>query len=118
MSERDKFLTEVMGECWHIREGIEYYTDSGTPYHVCRCGKKLVFHEISTFYNPNFSTWIGFGKLWEWATQQDWWEKFTDLCEYNRQFHQKWAHQVLPEIIHQDKFADAVYKFLKEGRNE
>ena len=97
--ERDKFLTEVMGECWHEMSKFG------------NCAKC----KVHNYYQNDFSTWKGFGKLWEWATTQAWWELFTEFCEYNRQFHQKSSHQVLPGIINPNRFADAVYKYLKEN---
>lgn len=66
---------------------------------------------------PDFSTWDGFGQLFTWSQEQWWWEEFTDFCEYNRKFHEKWSHQVLPTIINPDNFSDAVYNYL-QGANK
>lgn len=52
--ERDKFLTEAMGECWHdkaITNGI-----------LSECSKCKVLHSY-LYTNADFSTWKGFGKL-------------------------------------------------------
>jgi hypothetical protein len=108
MSERDKFLTEAMGGCWHdFREHDEYVPGMGT-YLVDRCTKcKLLLRD---FQPINFSTWEGFGKLWEWAQKQDWWESFVDDDMYQRG-HRNWLFPVA--WIHPDRFADALYKFLK-----
>lgn len=70
---KDEFLTEKMGLYW-------------------------------TSYKPDqedFSTWEGFGKLWEWAKVQEWWGTFI----IQKQF-------IWLDIIHPDRFANAVAKYL------
>ena len=67
---RDKFLTETMGKCnhkWTIN--IPPNDWLGTCYQCRRCGKLSVRQQLGTI---DFSTWQGFGKLWEWARQQTW----------------------------------------------
>lgn len=63
--ERDKFLTEAMGECWH--EGANNYGEI-----VCQRCHRLVMEEDRL----DFSNWAGFGKLWEWAQKQEWFREF------------------------------------------
>lgn len=80
---RDQFLFEKMGERWSN-------------------------HYPEKTYNPNFSTWEGFGKLWEWAKEQEWWEKefvspMKDLPE---------AYNIYTGLIQPDRFSDAIAKFL------
>ena len=91
--ERDKFLTEAMGECWHERRFPNQ----------CSCGKKLHSGAIITG-NNDFSTWDCFGKLWNWSHKQEWWALFR--INYV---------EVIDSYIHPDRFADAVYEFLKES---
>jgi hypothetical protein len=92
---RDKFLTEAMGECWHV----------GAPNFCVKC--KDAF-EFGTFQN-NFSTPDGFFKLWKWAQEQEWWENFRMLTFTGA----TWiGHE--DRFINPDRFADAVYAFLKE----
>lgn len=56
---------------------------------------------------PNYLTWEGFGKLWEWAIVQKWWPEFE-------------AHQGLPKhwvpkkLVKPEFFAKAVADFLQE----
>jgi hypothetical protein len=57
----------------------------------------------------DFSTWTNFGKLWEWAQGQEWWSWFVH--EYI--FDSMEGFQDL-SLIHPDRFADALYQFLKE----
>lgn len=55
--------------------------------------------------NIDFSTWEGFGKLWEWAKKQEWWHKEFLYKQYMGDL----------KLIHPDRFADAVYTFLTEN---
>lgn len=104
-NERDKFLTEVMGECWH--EPLPYDFDTYKGYDEC----KICHQRIK--YNNNFSTWEGFGKLWEWAQKQEWFpELIRQTCYYEmcRNEFSK-GHK---SIVNPDYFANAVYAYLKE----
>ena len=102
--ERDKFLTEAMGECWH--EGENNYGEI-----VCQRCHRLVMEEDRL----DFSTWTGFGKLWEWAQEQDWYVKFVfdQLCSGYHPYPTS-KMDIPDKFIHPDHFAGALYKFLKE----
>lgn len=83
-TERDKFLTEAMGllERWHDGDFI-------------RTGNSI-----------NFSTWQGFGELWEWSKKQEWWYEFWKI---------DFGISIIKcELINPNNFANAVYNFLKE----
>lgn len=119
-SERDKFLTEAMGECWHepakppkcipeIRLGV-----------MPRCGKcGTALYSLSTPFKknewPSYDAWEDFGKLWEWAQKQEW---FTDFIAL---YHKSIPHRMHEETVwinklfHPDRFANALYNFLKEA---
>ena len=62
----------------------------------------------------DFSTWEGFGKLWEWAKKQEWWLKFGEGLS-NKQLCSEISRglQIDESIINPDRFADALYDFLK-----
>lgn len=106
--DRDKYLTEKMGLCYH-----ELQCEYSRP--VCtKCGKNE--NDNPNFalenYKYNFSTWEGFGKLWEWATEQ---EGFMSLFEdhmYGRDKEHKPSVYILKSFFNPDKFADTIYKFL------
>ena len=102
-TERDRFLTEAMGECWHEED------DAFPNRYVCiHCKRSWPFGIPIN----NFPAWTGFGKLWEWAKEQDWWERFTN---YNFvAFYSHDSRGIDLQLIHPDRFADAVYTFLKE----
>lgn len=101
--DRDKFLTEQMGEFWHERL---------TGYD-CSCGGKIYWNQCN---NIGFSTWEGFGKLWEWAQKQEWFENFRVFNHYHddEDNYLESRHDVAEWLIDPDRFADTVYKYLKE----
>ncbi len=93
---RDRSLTEAMGsERWNDYDRTEH--------------------------NNTFSSWRGFGKLWEWAQQQEWFKKFlvsaNVSCGYEMSidFAEAVGVSLPDELIQPDRFADAVYSFLKEA---
>jgi hypothetical protein len=125
MSERDKFLTEAMGECWH--EWSEDCKQVGEEcneweYTCTKCKQKGHEHEFTGFYpeENNFSTWADFGKLWEWAQTQEWFYQFTQythgedsyLTEQYNCFWDLW-NSFFKEYANPDRFANALYEFLK-----
>lgn len=100
---RDKFLTEAMGECWH--EAKCSYNDGWSIDYECRCG--LRWPEEDSPPNTDFSTWEGFGKLWEWSQQQKWWAGFLNSDECGNDY------VINTFYINPDKFANVVYEYLK-----
>jgi hypothetical protein len=93
---REKFLCEAMGICWHD------VTMHGETYCCNNCLE----------YNPkfaNFSTWECFGKLFEWATQQDWFSVFVFRPDGEYNF-------PILNLVNPDRLADEVYEFLMEAK--
>lgn len=60
----------------------------------------------------DFSTWFGFGELWEWSKEQDWCKEFRQI------YLNKAASEgvIVAFLINPDRFANAVYEFLKEAK--
>lgn len=103
MEEINKFLTESMGECWH-----EWALEKDTPpFREYSCNKCNMVYVINPSDKIDFLTWEGFGKLWEWAIKQVWWEKFT-------WFHQSIEDEILTELINPEHFAKAVAEYLQK----
>ena len=88
---RDKFLTEAMGEKWYTR------ADENPNWPKQFQAK-----------NSNFSTWNGFGKLWEWCQKQPWWIEFIAKST---------QRNYLLDLVNPDKLADAVYTYLRNRAN-
>ena len=128
--ERDKFLTEQMDECWHCYESVhntdgwdEKSSDETLDFKCTKCGdyqeavhykdhsgwavKRENYYDFESWCFNNFSTWEGFGKLWEWSQKQEWWVGF--MIDNSK------IHPMKSGIINPDRFADAVYNYLKEA---
>lgn len=102
-TERDKFLTEAMGGCCH--EWIDYSFSS--PMFRCnKCGTQVV-----NIPNVNdFSTWEGFGKLWEWIQKMNLNGVMSFRCsDMDVQYH------YASRFINPDIFADVVYEYLRRN---
>lgn len=95
-TERDKFLTEAMGECWHnpVQRKNHHFED------CTKCGASALFLKNTN----DFSTWEGFGKCLRWCQSQSWFHRY-DV------FH---SSRMSLQGVTPDRFADAVYKFLKD----
>jgi hypothetical protein len=97
---RDKFLTIQLGECWH-EFGFQICP-------ICKICKGTHINLTKPFYN-NFSTPDGFFKLWNWSQEQEWWGALKwRMSDIDAQ------HHIAERYIHPDRFADAVYNYLKE----
>lgn len=106
--ERDKFLTEAMGECWHERK--DFSEDGYGTYNCKHCNKRFGGHGGQLEDRLDFSTWAGFGKLWEWSQKQEWWPDFKELNGY--------PNHIYEDFINPNNFANASYEFLKEEIKE
>lgn len=113
-TERDKFLTEAIGECWHDWKVVEtyFFEEFGrdvSVFECSKCGDFISGGDFETPYQINFSTWGSFGKLWEWVQKKEWWSDFiVEMmgCHYDP------VNLIMH--IHPDRFADALYEFLRE----
>jgi len=107
--ERDEFLTEAMGGCWHERAHRYPFHPS---YNRCaKCCKQLEFNSKAYW---DFSTWEGFGKLWEWLfTERSRWVPFHKRYMIGQDRDSHYLEFEL-SIINPDEFANRVYEFLKE----
>lgn len=109
---RDKFLTESMEECWHKwkdYQDLHPEIDVDIDKNEClRCHE--VYYISKEPKNCDFSTWQGFGKLWEWAGEQEWFPYFI-----NEEFFGCYggvSFNFARNFINPDRFADALYEFL------
>lgn len=100
---RDKFLTEYIGECWHETIG----SPAGGYCWKCQDSHS----KMEPLPNNNFSEWDNFGKLWNWANYQNWFGTFLRniVPPYDKNNMVIFCYMINP-----DKFADALYKYLKD----
>ncbi|MDP2162429.1 MAG: hypothetical protein Q8K02_18255 [Flavobacterium sp.] len=61
------------------------------------------------------SPWKWFGKLWEWSTQQGWFYDFGGYLYDKEDTIDDYTINILEYFINPDKFADAIYDFLKSN---
>ena len=96
--ERDKFLTEAMGEKWWSQ--WEQTGDSeGCGYWVSK---------------NDFSTPDGFFKLWKFCESNNWWVT-VDHSDSIKGLRYSYGEIDL-NLINPDRFADAVYTYLREAK--
>jgi hypothetical protein len=114
-TDRDKFMTEAMGNDWHTVGYAERDIRRGV---ICNCGSNNC---AGPSRNISLSTWQGFGKLWEWAQEQEFFlELLVFICvdiegkgmdiEFAKAFN---LDSVSCGAVNPDRFANAVYEFLK-----
>ena len=116
--DRDKFLTEVMNECWHGVEIVDYRNNAGSSQALCKCGqgsrRKSQFNDDDFQFTQNdFSTWKCFEKLFNLLTHHD--RKFEFFTKYGAIVHgdDEPKFYIEDSLIDPDKFADIAYAFLK-----
>ena len=117
-TDRDKFLTEAMGLCWH--EEIIWNSTGYGKCPKCQFADEDGFGHI-VFAHTDFSTWPGFGLLWEWAQKQEWFWLFCLQQIYTENSDAPfekidWDRNISVGLIHPDRFSGAVYAFLKEPK--
>lgn len=102
--ERDKVLTEMIGECYH-----EFHNDRA--FRICDyCNKG---------YNQtnDFDSWDGLGKLATYCKKQKWWYKFIEYNTYTYTITEFCERTNESIFLDPNKFADAIYEFLQEIQN-
>jgi hypothetical protein len=109
MENRDKFITEMLGGCWH-----DFTYASNKIGYVCKwCEQKK-----TKVKRNNFSTPEGFFKLWNFCKEQEWWGSFIQSLGFSVGYHWVEGYEALIRLI-DDKgtFANAVARFRgwKEG---
>lgn len=105
-SQRDKFLAEQMGWCWHDTPDADEV--GWLAWKCSKCGKHgSVTIDSNGDHLYSFSTSNGFFILWNWCKRQDeLWFTF------------KWNTSVAEvcNLVDPDAFADFIYKMLKEKK--
>jgi len=67
------------------------------------------WHTVLLGFNPDFSTWEGFGWLWERAIKMDWWIDFKSfILVYDHR-----TLEVELDFIYPIPFRDALKEYLK-----
>ncbi|MCK5608458.1 hypothetical protein KAR91_41640 [Candidatus Pacearchaeota archaeon] len=104
----NKYLTEAMGECWH--EPLPDMSTWSSREHCKKCNKIVaVKFNSRSFVTNNFFTWEGFGKLWGWAIEQEWWNMF--IYQWTDDYV---GFEIPCSLINPARFAKAIHEYLKE----
>ncbi|OPY66432.1 MAG: hypothetical protein A4E57_02809 [Syntrophorhabdaceae bacterium PtaU1.Bin034] len=95
--ERDRFLTEAMGECFHdIDLGKPVFSCKGGGFVCPKCEELVVS-------NNYFSTREDFARLWQWVSKQ----------EGLGSFFSAFPADTIENSDERNRFADGLYKLLK-----
>jgi hypothetical protein len=111
--EINKYLTEeLFGECWHEKGKVAGDGVLTTFSIQCKhCNKEMV-----TLNNNDFFTWEGFGKLWEKVQTQKWIYTFVyHKMPFTKEIMAVSGPSMIVYDINPERFATAVYEFLKEN---
>lgn len=85
------------GECWH----------KATQYGWCDECAKDFDNPQPDFTVPDFTTWEGFGWLWERAQEKEWWEEFQQIhCHYGISY-----DDIRVNLINPIEFRNALMEF-------
>lgn len=95
--ERDRFLTEAMGECWHQYDPEKPLMTYSLIAYVCEKCKNFILG------NYDYSTAEDFTRLWKWAGEQDY--LADTVAELSKGLNEG--------SVSKDGAADALYEFLK-----
>jgi hypothetical protein len=117
MTKREKFLTGKIDGCDH--EYIEYNDrrrGGGEKWLACR------YCNITRIpMNYDFSTWKGFGVLWNWASKQEWFGEVALALNHHEPdsegiYHKDCMNDINMFYINPDRFATAIYDYLSEAK--
>ena len=99
---RDRILTEkIVRACWHEWPGNPKSVSQIGRDPCKKCGSVGIVHYI------DFSSWTGFGELWEQLKQRKYWEEFMKWLT-QRYSWEEW------ESKNPSQRADVVFEFWKE----
>ena len=109
-----KFLTLVIGKCWHDIKSIFAMNRK------CQKCKKVIYFEycegeecygslMDAPFNMNYFTPSGFWEVWEWAKEQNWWGNFVWVFLLS---------QDIGNVINYRTFSDTLAQFLIESKGE
>jgi len=99
MKDRDKFLTEAVMGGTRVTPPDHWICDA--EYAIQDSDGDIACPFCSGIC---FSDWEGFGKLWEWAQDQEWFFRFW--------MGRMWSYPGIQDSINPDNFATAIHEYL------
>ena len=100
--ERDRFLTETMGMCWHDFDPDDYINTYSLEAYICKKCKGFILG------NNDFSVEEDFSRLLGWVKGQ---KQFQELLAH---FNETDFNDAGKGQLARDKFADELYHFLTQ----
>jgi hypothetical protein len=102
------------GECWHEWRRRQVNKPKGRSVLIeCKkCGAIL----SSTSANPDFTTWGGFGWLWDRAQEKEWWTEYLDYEGFAAITYDEkmvYVKRLLVILIHPEYLRDGIAEFLE-----
>ncbi len=121
-TERDKFLYEYFGECWHEWDKVVF--KSVNDLHTCKkCNVTATPLSPSPKIRADFSKWEWFGWLLNKAKDQEWWDEFVGCASLVKALWKGDMNltigqlvRLLVPLIQPDILADSLYEFLKRKK--
>ncbi|HOJ71969.1 MAG TPA: hypothetical protein PK864_08585 [Syntrophorhabdaceae bacterium] len=102
--ERDRFITEYMGQCWHDYDIDKPINTYSLEAYICKKCKGFILG------NNDFTTEEDFQRLWIWAKEQ------KNMADIVAKFDEASFKGSEAGINNRDMFADAVYTRLKDRK--
>ncbi|MCX8111367.1 MAG: hypothetical protein N3D15_08990 [Syntrophorhabdaceae bacterium] len=101
---RDRFITESMGQCWHDYDIDKPINTYSLEAYICKKCKGFILG------NNDFTIEEDFQRLWQWAKGQ------KDMEDLIARFNEASFKDKEEGTTYRNKFADAVYDYLKARR--
>lgn len=98
--ERDRFITEYMGQCWHDYDIDKPINTYSLEAYICKKCKGFILG------NNDFSNYEDFQRLWIWAKDQ------KDIADIVAKFDEASFKDNEAGIRYRNMFADAVYNYI------
>jgi len=111
--EKDRLIAEALNLCWHVPGNPDKYNPD-KDYQCAKCFNWFENCEHKS-WNPDFSTWPGFGLIMEIGPTRDWWPLFlADIgaININGEWHFRAKH------IHPPAMRDTLSLWLSEHEGE
>lgn len=102
--ERDRFLTELMGQCWHDYDVDKPINTYSLEAFICKKCKGFILG------NNDFSQEEDFAKLYKWSREQ---EKLKTILD---SFNENDLYDRVKGTFYRERFADSIYDFFKQKR--
>lgn len=106
--QRAVYLMLFPDKCWH-EPGEQTKQSFGRWWTKCKHCSVEVWH--SNFYNPDLTTWQGFGIMWEQAQTMEWWMPFLKWLWVHEDQYFLGRMNIGVKFINPETFMNLLYEF-------